>query len=302
MALSEEQYNQMSQYFSGQMNPEEESLFFNNIAADEEWHSEFELQKLLRGKQDVYKDLPQILNEVNKEDEQYKKDKERLSKIKKSVETERDKRPVEIPVRKIAYRQWLVAASVLAFVVLCVLSIYYFSKKNNPEIVKQPNRNPIDTLHKNDSQVTQEPNTAYLAYEKFYTPYQPGDNIPVELQNAAVNYKLKKYQVAFDEFSDISEKRGNGYGEQKVIDAYTVFYKGLCLLELKKDSAAYIELSKAYNNQGMLKNVRDDVLWYYALASLKNNRKEQAVSLISNISRTNKTYGDKAEKLLKSIK
>lgn len=304
MALSEDQYKQISDYFSGGMGPEEEKLFLNQVAANEEWHTEFEWQKTLKGKQDVYQQLPELFTSVDKESEQYKKDKERIRKIQQLAEDKEEEKQDETPVRNMRYRQWLIAASVLALVAVAGLVIYYFTKINKPPIAKNPKESPVDTIHNKqqpDREVPLERGDSYLAYEKFYSPYQPGDNIPVELQNAAANYKIKNYQVALDEVSDISDKRGNDPGEQKVINTWAAFYKGLCLLELKKDNEAYIELSKVNNNRDVLKEVKDDVLWYFAMACLKNNKKNEAVAALSNIPPVNSKYGKKADAVLKSL-
>jgi hypothetical protein len=278
MALSQQQLQQFDSFFSGQMNQEEKLAFYRELALNHAMQEEFELEKMLRG---YTADIAVVVDDVP-----------------------------AAPVKKIIFAgltrtQLAVAASLTG--ILLAGTIYYLTTRqtDKPPIVKKDKDAEIqkDSLKNksNDSVIVLPSDEALLAYNENYSRFVPGTDNPVELEYPIEMYSKRNYIAAINEFNDFSGSRGEGSDEEKKAKVTVDFYKGLCLLELNRDREALTELNKAFKKYTLVKELKDDIVWYYAMACLKNKKINEAVLALQGIYPANKKYGKKAAELIKKL-
>lgn len=303
MALSQQQLQEFEDFFSGEMKEDEKISFYRELASKPGLQEEFELEKMLRGYTGDMDFIADTGEYIDKKSPQYLEDKETVSQFYASIKP--------LTVKKImafglTAKQLSIAASVAG--ILLVSSVLYLVNRewNKPPIAKKNNGGQVikDTATKNkpdDSARIQKPDELLLAYNENYSRFLPNNNYPVELQYPIEMYANKKYNVALTELNGFSGLRSADAIEEKKAKVTVDFYKGLCLLELNKNGEALNELVKAYKNRDSLSELKEDIMWYYSLACLKNNNKDSAVSALGSISSSNPKYGKKVIEILKSL-
>lgn len=304
MALTNEQYEKIGRYLSAEMTKEEEVQFLGEVTASEEMQQELDLIKIARGQHDVYRDLPGLFNALDVEDEEYRTRKQQLKNLRTR---ESGLHNINITnIKPLKSPKWMVAASVAALIVLILAAAYYISRQGSLPVVKKPGVIPGDSTRpneKNDSLKRRVPENDYPVYDTLYTRYQPGDVVPVELQNAVANYKEGKYVLAVSELADIGNIRGNELPNRKELRAMAFFYSGLCYLELTKNEEAYEQLRQAYLSRKLLKSMEEDAAWYFALACLKTKKPTEAETVLQQMNAGNVSgkYKAKISFLLKQF-
>lgn len=131
----------------------------------------------------------------------------------------------------------------------------------------------------------------------YYQPYEPdirirSDSDKVsELEGAVLLYDQNNYQPAYEKFNFIIEQDYDNY--------LAKYYLGLTCIGMEEFDTA-IPLF-----EDLLENWQSSYVyhaeWYLALCYLKQDDKENAVLLLSRITRTNKYYRERAGKILKEL-
>jgi len=172
--------------------------------------------------------------------------KSRLSHIEDNVQ--KSSRFMIIP------KKWMVAASLLVLTTLgiwSVKSLYYPSNEVIYEDYFQVDRNTIQPVVRGESLKT-------IEYRAF------------------VAYEAQDYYKAINLFNSVKTPD----------EAYIIYYKGLCFLALEKSDEAIALLSEVATQPALdseTADFREKANWYLAMAYLKNNETEKAISRLSLI-------------------
>jgi len=151
-------------------------------------------------------------------------------------------------------KKWMVAASFLLITSLGiwgVKSLYYPSNEALYETYFQIDRNTVQPVVRGESFKT-------IEYRAF------------------VAYESQDYYKAINLFNSVKNPD----------DTYIIYYKGLCFLALDKTDEAISILSQVAldnNTDDQSENFKEKANWYIALAHIKNNEKEKAISKLSLI-------------------
>jgi tetratricopeptide (TPR) repeat protein len=151
-------------------------------------------------------------------------------------------------------KKWMVAASLLLITTLgmwTVKSLYYPSNDEIYETYFEVDRNTIQPVVRGESLNT-------IEYRAF------------------VAYEAQDYYKAINLFNSVKNPD----------EIYIIYYKGLCFLALEKTDEAIALLSNVANTttiDGKSADLEEKANWYLALAYLKNNDTENAISRLSLI-------------------
>ncbi len=151
-------------------------------------------------------------------------------------------------------KKWMVAASLLLITTLglwSVKSLYYPSNEVIYKDYFQVDRNTIQPVVRGESLKT-------IEYRAF------------------VAYEAQDYYKAINLFNSVKTPD----------EAYIIYYKGLCFLALEKSDEAIALLSEVATKQGLdgkSADFKEKANWYLAMAYLKNNETEKAISRLSLI-------------------
>ena len=151
-------------------------------------------------------------------------------------------------------KKWLVAASIMilaSFGIYSVKSTYFPSNEAIYESYFTSCRNTIQPVVRGEN-----PNT--IEYRAF------------------VAYEAHDYHKAINLFNSVADPDA----------AYINFYKGLSYLEIDKSPKAIellVPISKATNLQGKSANFSERAKWYLALAYIKNQDNDKAITELSFI-------------------
>lgn len=151
-------------------------------------------------------------------------------------------------------KKWMVAASLLLITTLgiwSVKSLYYPSNEVIYEDYFQADRNTVQ-------------------------PVVRGENLNTIEYRAFVAYEAQDYYKAINLFNSVKTPD----------EAYIIYYKGLCFLALEKSDEAIALLTEVATKpalEGKSADFREKANWYLAMAYLKNNETEKAISSLSLI-------------------
>ncbi len=150
--------------------------------------------------------------------------------------------------------KWMVAASLLLITTLGIWSVknlYYPSNEVIYQDYFQVDRNTVQPVVRGESLKT-------IEYRAF------------------VAYEAQDYYKAINLFNSVKTPD----------EAYIIYYKGLCFLALEKSDEAITLLSEVATKPGLdgkSADFREKANWYLAMAYLKNNETEKAISRLSLI-------------------
>jgi len=166
--------------------------------------------------------------------------------------------------RHLFSKKWLIAASLLIFVSVgfwAIQKTYYPSNETLYSEYFQPYRN---TVH----------------------PVVRGENINTIEYKAFAAYEAKNYYKAINLFNSVETPEA----------PYILYYKGLCFMSVDKSLEAIELLTRVSSDptEGASANFKEKSNWYLALAHLKEDDSEKAVSYL-NLVLTNTTSDYKKE-------
>lgn len=163
-------------------------------------------------------------------------------------------------------KRWMVAASLLLITTLGtwgVKSLYYPSNEVIYETYFQADRNTIQ-------------------------PVVRGENLNTIEYRAFVAYEARDYYKAINLFNSVKTPD----------ETYIVYYKGLCFLALEKADEAIALLNQVADRtplEGKSDDLREKANWYLAMAYLKNNEINKAISKLSLITNDSSSNFKKQE-------
>ncbi len=163
-------------------------------------------------------------------------------------------------------KRWMVAASLLLITTLGtwgVKSLYYPSNEVIYETYFQADRNTIQ-------------------------PVVRGENLNTIEYRAFVAYETRDYYKAINLFNSVKTPD----------ETYIVYYKGLCFLALEKADEAIALLNQVADRtplEGKSDDLREKANWYLAMAYLKNNEINKAISKLSLITNDSSSNFKKQE-------
>lgn len=163
-------------------------------------------------------------------------------------------------------KRWMVAASLLLITTLGtwgVKSLYYPSNEVIYETYFQADRNTIQPVVRGESLNT-------IEYRAF------------------VAYEARDYYKAINLFNSVKTPD----------ETYIVYYKGLCFLALEKADEAIALLNQVADRtplEGKSDDLREKANWYLAMAYLKNNEINKAISKLSLITNDSSSNFKKQE-------
>lgn len=111
----------------------------------------------------------------------------------------------------------------------------------------------------------------------------------ISVEGAIKNYNKKNYQEALRQFDVLYAQNAN--------NDTLVYYRAMCSYNLKLFANAIVDFQK------LMKNTDSEFLyesqWYCALSMIETGRKNEALSLLESISKSNSPYRDLASQKLK---
>lgn len=266
-------YRLIADYLDNRMNEEEEIAFMEQLSANEE----------LRMLYEQHLDMNWKLEGANQKDAQ-----------------EQPEKIISIAPNKVNNYWWLRIAAI--FIVITGAGIILL-QKNKPDKSNQgSNLVKIDTSVKaTDTQPIFNPSDSGNApnlFERYYAKYAGTDEDPVAISLYLSFYKNGEYQKVLKASKDDYQLLGNK--EQDVTEEYMELYKALSRLAINDTSSAG-ELQKISEITSSTA-IRDQALWYAALAFLKHNNPDDCKLMLQKIKvNKNSRYQAKAEKLLSDL-
>ena len=208
--------------------------------------------------QNIFNDLLQNDSDF-KNEFLFQKDLKKVIAVSQQEELKSTLSHIEEHVKKkslfmIVPKKWMVAASLLLITTLglwSVKSLYYPSNEVIYKDYFQVDRNTIQPVVRGESLKT-------IEYRAF------------------VAYEAQDYYKAINLFNSVKTPD----------EAYIIYYKGLCFLALEKSDEAIALLSEVATKQGLdgkSADFKEKANWYLAMAYLKNNETEKAISRLSLI-------------------
>lgn len=281
MANNLEIYETMCAYFDGELSLEEEKKFLEMVEKDPELKKEFEWEeKMIFNSLPAYRELALPASDAG---------------IAAYAGEEEAPAPVIIPeTRYRFYKKWAIAASILAIGFLVAL-VFILTKKPSGNSISDNKSGKLKPFSpKNNS------NNDTIFNDK---GLESGIAARIKIQKEVNN--LARYEpdltieppqlgqlqeaMATGEYSSIpalSEEsflvRG-GNNEEDLVKAYALFYKGIALLELNKDSAAVITLKKVTAMKNIPSSLAENAEWNLSKAYFKSGEKEKAISVLQRL-------------------
>jgi tetratricopeptide (TPR) repeat protein len=287
------------------MTAEERQLFETETAASEELSQLMQLWKTTDAEASLY--------------EKYREDASSFVSMHQKLKADFIGRKNAKPPVKIntSLLKWVAIAAALTGIFFAVTLLIPSSQK---DITVAEQKDSADKTDDADSAAVNNENniTKNKAAQKTRTPESPAtlyaqnftpDEIPADpngtLDDAFFYYASKQYRKAIKAIDSAGNKalaRGNN-GNSALTSFYSLYYKGLSLMSLGKESQALplFKEALALNPPG---NLLPKTQWYIALCHLKENRISLAMNMLQTL-KSNPNAGAfkmKAEKLLADLK
>lgn len=305
MELTAQQYENIQKYLDGEMSPDDEKVFLDELNMNATLQENLEFEQNLR--ENIESITEKNISEVDFNIEKKFNDAPYIKSLIEKAGKGRKSQAISI-------KSWI-AIGVAASSIIAVSIIWLLSP--DPKTQKTAEIRVDSPIIKKDSSLLTKPknsinnivpsppniNLAEL-YNKFFKKENVPEEKPVVLAEALMDYENEEYKTLQNlDLNNLPADRGPAESNEKqYIKELGHYFKGLSFIETNEDQQAIKNLQwviDSANNKQLLVKAQ----WYLALINIKKGNNNKAIPLLNTVA-NNKVppYNRQAKELLKLLK